>query len=66
MPCLTTGLQPWRFVLGFLLLGRDTMTKTTLIKENISLGLAGRFRGLVLYIKAGIVAASREAQLWRS
>jgi hypothetical protein len=32
-------------VLGFPLLWRDTMTKATLIEDNISLGLAYRFRG---------------------
>jgi hypothetical protein len=32
-----------------LLLGIDTMTTATLIKENISLGLSYRFRSLVHY-----------------
>jgi len=35
--------------LGFLLLWRDTRTKATLIKANMKLGLAPRFRGLVHY-----------------
>ena len=37
------------FYLGVLLLRRGIMTKTTLIKENISLELAYSFRGLLHY-----------------
>lgn len=36
-------------VLGFLVLCKDTMTTATLIKENLLLGLACSFRGLVDY-----------------
>jgi hypothetical protein len=34
------------------------MTKANLIKDNISLGLAYRFRGSVYYHQGGITAAS--------
>lgn len=50
----------WFSKLGFLLLWRDPMITTALIKENISLGLAYRFRGLVCYEdrKHGSIQAS--------
>ena len=50
-----------------LLLWTNTMTKATLTKDNISLGLAYRFRGLVHYHQGGNMAASRQAwarQAW--
>jgi hypothetical protein len=37
------------------------MTKATLIKDNISLGLAYRFRGSVHYHQGRSMAASRQA-----
>ena len=48
-----------------LLLWKDTVTTTTLIKENISLGLAYRFRGLFHYHHGGNMAASRQTWCWR-
>jgi hypothetical protein len=42
------------------------MTKTTLIKDNIYLGLAYRLRGLAQYHQGGSMAASRQAWYKRS
>ena len=42
------------------------MTKVTLIKGNISLGLAYRFRGSVHYHPGSNMAVSMKAWLWRS
>jgi hypothetical protein len=37
------------------------MTKVSLVRNNIFLGLAYRFRGSVLYHRGGSMAASRQA-----
>ena len=55
-----------KIVLRVLLLLTDTMTKVKLIKNNILLGLAYRFRGSVHYHQGGSMAASRQAWCRRS
>ena len=49
-----------------LLLRTDTMTKASLIKDNISLGLAYRFRDSVHYHQGRNMAASRQTWCRRS
>jgi hypothetical protein len=49
-----------------LLLETDTMTKASLIKDNILLGLAYRFTGSVHYRQGRNMAASRQAWYRRS
>jgi hypothetical protein len=44
-----------------LLLLTDTMTKASLIKNNIYLGLVYRFRGSVHYHQVGSMAVSRQS-----
>jgi hypothetical protein len=44
----------------------DTMTKATLMKDNIYLVLAYRFRGSVHYDQGGKMAASKEAWFRKS
>jgi hypothetical protein len=54
-----------RLLVMVLLLRRDTMTTATLIKENIQLGLAYSFKGLVHYHQGGNMAACRQAWYWK-
>jgi hypothetical protein len=49
------------FCLRVLLLWTDTMTKASLIKNHIYLGLAYRFRSSVHYHQGGSMAVSRQA-----
>jgi len=49
----TPCFADWLVFLRVLLLGRDTMTKATLRKEIIQLGLAYSFKGLVHYRHGG-------------
>ena len=41
------------------------LTLTTLIREDISLGLAYSFRGIVHYLMAGSMVAHRQTWCWR-
>ena len=52
--------------LRVLLLQTDTMTKATLMKDNIELGLAYRFRGSVHSHQGRNMAASRQTWGMRS
>ena len=51
-----------KYCLSVLLLGRGTRTQATFIKDNISMGLAYSFRGLVYYYLAGKTIASRQKE----
>ena len=42
------------------------MTKATLIKANIELGLAYSVRGLVVILMVGSMAAHRQTWCWKS
>jgi hypothetical protein len=48
-------------LVSVLLLGTDTITKTSLIKDSIYLVLASMFRGSVHNHQGGNMAASRQA-----